>query len=69
MDDLQEIIGEFLIESNELLDQFEGDLVALEIIHRSCWRASSAQFIPSRAAEARSVLAGWRHWPTPEKMC
>ena len=59
MEEIDEIVGEFLVESHENLDQLDSDLVALEQDpgRRRCWAASSARSTRSRGPAASSATA------------
>ena len=71
VDGLDEIVGEFLVESHENLDQLDRDLVELERdpTRASCWRASSGRSTRSRAPAASSPSASWSRSPTSARTC
>jgi hypothetical protein len=62
---MDEITKEFLIESNELLDQLDRDLADLEKdgSRRSCWPEYSAPLTPSKARAGPWVFPNWNRWP------
>jgi len=69
---MDEIVKDFLIESNENLDRLDQELVKTGIgtvRPRSCWRAFFGRFTPSRAAADFWDLQGWKKWRTPERVC
>ena len=71
MDDQDDIIREFLVESHENLDQLDRDLVALEKEPDDRDRLASVfrTFTPSRAPAASFPFPGWKRSPMPARAC
>ncbi len=68
---MDEITQEFLIESNELLDQLDRDLVDLEkdTGSKELLARVFRTFIRSRARVGLWVFPNWNRWPMLGKTC